>query len=69
MSIGENPMDFYFVFFHLVYVHPQISAGRFKWAISSRGIVIMIRILLGKKNKQTTNKTKYSLKQMFSRHV
>ena len=46
MSIGQYSMNLHFVLFHLVYVHPQIPAGRIRWTIYPRYIVIMICVLL-----------------------
>lgn len=46
MSVGQYPVNLHFVLFHLVYVHPQIPAGRIRWTIYSRCIVIVICVLL-----------------------
>lgn len=53
MGIGKDPMNLYFVFLHLVYIDPQIPAGRIIRAVRPWSIVIMICILLkGGKNPQ-----------------
>ena len=46
MSVGKYPVNLHFVFFHLVYVNPQIPAGRIRWTIYPRNVVIVIRVLL-----------------------
>lgn len=46
MSIGQYSMNLHFVLFHLVYVHPQIPAGRISWTIYPRYIVIVVCVLL-----------------------
>lgn len=55
MGIGKDPMNLHFVFLHLVYIDPQIPAGRIIWAICPWSIIIMIGILLKGEDKKKKN--------------